>query len=339
MDLDALVAPLRADNISGASALTARAARLVEETAVGAPARTAGELTALLRALLLRVLDAQPSMAPLVALAREVLLSLEGADGLAAAREAASRAAQDLARELGTGVAEVARRAADRLPPGGRVLTLSRSETVRETLLVAARRGRLGEVVCLESRPLREGAALADELARAGTRVLYAVDAALESLVADSGTVLLGADSVGDRGIVNKIGSVAAARAGAAHGLPVLVAVDRSKLLPPGFPQPTGDDRPAAEVWAKAESGGAAAGESAANAHPGVRVWNRYFEVIDPSLVGLVVTQDGALPPAELLARRQALRVPAALREWAVDRLAGPPASEEPPPSPPGTRR
>ena len=61
--------------------------------------------------------------------------------------------------------------------------------------------------------------------------------------------MVMGADSVGDRGIVNKIGSLGLAREAQEWATPLWVAADRSKWLPPGFPQPVDDDRPGDEVW------------------------------------------------------------------------------------------
>ena len=109
-------------------------------------------------------------------------------------------------------------------------------------------------------------------------------------------------DSLGDRGIVNKVGSLALARGAREHGVPVWVAADRSKWLPPGFPQPVEDDRPAEEVWRGAR---------------GVTVWNRYFEVLPASLVDRVVTDAGSYTPKELDEERRALRVAPVLEEWA----------------------
>jgi translation initiation factor 2B subunit (eIF-2B alpha/beta/delta family) len=120
--------------------------------------------------------------------------------------------------------------------------------------------------------------------------------------VGEADLVLLGADSIGDAGIVNKIGSTLLAREARARGVPVIVTADRTKLLPPGFPQPLADDRPADEVW---------------RAPAGVRVWNRYFELLGAEDVSLIVTDEGDLSPTEALEIRGGIRVPPELRSWA----------------------
>ena len=92
----------------------------------------------------------------------------------------------------------------------------------------------------------------------------------------DCDLVLLGADSIGDAGVVNKIGSASLAEPAHRMGKPVYVISDETKILPPGFPQHIRDDRPADEVW---------------RAPAGVRVWNRYFETIPMDWVTAVVTE------------------------------------------------
>lgn len=301
MNLDALVAPLRADVVSGAAAVSRAAAEVVRRVAVRAEADDVEELRSVIGDLGVRMLDAQPAMAPLVSLVSQALEALDEIDDLAEARREVARTAEGFRGSVDERTRRVGRRAARDLPTDGVVMTFSSSSTVRAALLDGERRATL-RVVCLEARPVCEGQAVARTLAAAGIPVTFAVDAAAERLLPECAMVLLGADSIGDRGIVNKVGSVQLARSAKAHGVPVRVLADRTKLLPPGFPQPLDDDRPGDEIW---------------QAPAGVRVWNRYFERIPDELVDAVVTEDGTCPPAEIHAARRALPVPPELAEWA----------------------
>ncbi|MEJ2539036.1 MAG: hypothetical protein P8188_03460 [Gemmatimonadota bacterium] len=300
MNLDALVAPLRADVVSGAAVVARAAAAAMRRGAIHLPADDTAGLNRGLETLAVRVLDAQPAMAPLVELVSSVLNAAAGADSLEAARGSAAAAAEAFRGELERRGEKVAHRLARKIPEGSRVLTLSSSSTVRTGLLQAAERDI--QVTCLEGRPLNEGHALARTLAQGGIPVTLAVDAAGPTLVSSSDLVLVGADSLGDAGIVNKIGSLGLAREARERGVPVWVAADRSKWLPPGFPQPVDDDRPGEEVFRGAR---------------GVTVWNRYFEVIPGSLVDRIVTDAGVFTPEELDEARSALQVAPALEEWA----------------------
>lgn len=312
MNLDALVAPLRADVVSGAAAVARTAAEIVRHAAGRLPAESPQRLREGLADLMVRILDAQPSMAPLVHLGCLVLEAAEpgGNGSVEDMRRRIVRTARDLRTRLESGARGAGRRALPHLPAEGTVLTLSSSSSVRAALEVAADR-RL-RVICLESRPMSEGRSMARALASAGLEIVYAVDAAVGALMPSADVVLIGADSVGDGGVVNKIGSLDAARAARDLGVPILVAADRTKLLPPGFPQPIEDDRPAEEVW---------------RAPAGVRVWNRYFQRVPLDLIDLVVTDREDLTADAIAGIREGLTVPPELRRWAATRRQEPPPS------------
>lgn len=302
--LDALVAPLRADVVSGAAVVARMAAEVVRRGTRRMPASSPAELQERLAELGRAILDAQPAMAPLVRLVSDVLDAARDAETVEDGRSAASGAAQAFLQAQDTRTRVVARRAAAMLPEGARVLTLSSSSTVRTTLLHEPR-GRGISAVCLEGRPVQEGHMLAEALARNGVPVTLAVDAAAARLASLCDLVLLGADSIGDAGVVNKIGSVAVADAAHRAGIDVLVVTDETKILPPGFPQPVEDDRPAEEV---------------ARTPAGVKVWNRYFECLPLDDVTSVVTERATMEPGQVQELRRALRVPPELRDWAGGR-------------------
>ena len=120
-----------------------------------------------------KVMEAQPAMAPLVSLAREVLDAIEGAEDVESGRHRAAQAAQAFRAGLETRANVVAARAAALLPKEGTVATTSSSSTVRAALLHEASTRQL-RVLCLESRPYNEGQILAETLAKAGVSVVYA---------------------------------------------------------------------------------------------------------------------------------------------------------------------
>jgi translation initiation factor eIF-2B subunit delta len=300
--LDALVAPLRADVVSGAAVVARMAAEVVRRAAGRVSAGSVSELRAALADVGILALDAQPAMAPLVALVRDVLEAIDGVPDVDSGRIAARKACDAFREGLETRAHVVASRASGLLPRQGDILTLSSSSTVRGILLHHAHR-RQGRVIVLESRPMQEGRMLAAALAEVGVPVLFAVDAAAATLVRGCAAVLLGADSLGDLGVVNKLGSLGAAQAAREAGVPVLVATDETKILPPGFPQPVADERPADEVW---------------RAPADVRVWNRYFEAVPLHMVSSIVTESATLTPAEVEDLRKAIRVPDEIRAWAA---------------------
>jgi translation initiation factor eIF-2B subunit delta len=308
--IEASVVSLRADVVSGAAVVARAATRIVERVSLRLPAQDVEGFRAGIEELVLRILDAQPSMAPLVALGASVLRAVEPPGSLPELRGRVTAAAAAVREGLERDTGAAAHQAALALPEEGRILTLSSSSTVRSTL-IGLRERKGCEVICLESRPMNEGRAMARALADAGVRVTLAVDAAGDLLARGADAVLMGADSVGDLGIVNKIGSRAVATAAREAGVPVFVVTDQSKFLPPGVPQPPATDRPAEEVGRPA---------------PGVRVWNRYFEILPLPLVSAVITGAGPLPAARVREIREALTLPDALERWFREREAVSPA-------------
>jgi translation initiation factor 2B subunit (eIF-2B alpha/beta/delta family) len=114
--------------------------------------------------------------------------------------------------------------------------------------------------------------------------------------------IVIGADSIGDRGVVNKIGSAGVAGAARAAGVPLYALTDETKILPRGFSQVLEDDRPGDEVWATPP--------------PGVHVWNRYFEAIPLEHLTGVVTERGVLSVFDLEKMRRAINAPEGFRRW-----------------------
>jgi len=306
LELDALVAPLRADVVSGASDIGRTAAEVVQQATLHIPCENAFAFRKMLVTLSIQILEAQPAMAPLVALASRVLDSFREEDQLDGAVAGVMAATHSFLDGQDQAAAQVAAQASALIPEGATILTLSSSSTVRLALELDGRERSI-RVICLESRPMSEGAHLARSLSEAGLQVVYAIDAAAGSLICQTDLILLGGDSLGDRGVVNKVGSLALASLARDRGIPVHILLDRSKLLPPGFPQIVEDDRPGDEVLSGA---------------PGIEVWNRYFEVMPLGSVTSIVMEDGTASPVEAQEFRSRIRVPPELRAWAKARAS-----------------
>lgn len=298
MDLDALVAPIRKDVHGGAAEVTRHAIAAFEAALPSSAAHDADALRSDLAGLAEQIVAAQPAMASLVALAAAVLRAASGTASVDAARREVAEGLTAFRQRLGEAARQVAERAEGLVPVGGRVLTVSASSTVRAALLEAAKR-RAFDVLCLEGRPNCEGRRLAAALADAGVSVTVAVDAAVAALIRGCDLVLVGADSIGDLGVVNKIGTRPAAWAARSAGVPIYALADTSKLLPTGYTHSIDGARPRTEVWP--------------GAPVDIRLWNQYFEPTPLSLFSGIVTELGLRSPEELEQRRAELSLPAAL--------------------------
>lgn len=209
--------------------------------------------------------------------------------------DAVARAASEVRRAAADADEDAAANAAARLR-GSRLLTLSRSGTVSETLS----RADPVALFVLESRPAREGVDVAESVA-AATDVTLATDAAVGYLLAteEVDAVLLGADSVLPHGsVVNKVGTRTAATVAAREAVEVVVVCARDKVAPAGTdevdPEP-GD--PSAVYDGDAD----------------LTVANPTFDRTPAALVDAIVTEDGALDPGEV---RAIAEEHAALADW-----------------------
>jgi len=117
-------------------------------------------------------------------------------------------------------------------PPKARLVTLSRSETVREALasLSAPRRPR--EIVVLESRPGGEGRGFARDFRARGLRARWVPDARGPDALRTADALVVGADTIyRDGTVLHKVGTRRMARLARRQGLPVYVIAGSSKAL------------------------------------------------------------------------------------------------------------
>lgn len=246
---------LLTDRTHGASEIEERLLEHLLEQVDDAPEDL---LEDLLDALVRGVHQHQPSMANLLQLAHRARRLWtehcgEGADGDAAREtlarewrvrlERLQRSEQLLGREITALACELWGEPKPDAPLT--ILTLSRSGAVRAALAALAEAGYPVTAAVGEGRPGNEGRELAAELRRRGVDARLVTDAAVIALAAGSApaqllpadpartAVVVGADAVGPRTFVNKVGTRALASAARERNLPVLLVADAGKDLPP----------------------------------------------------------------------------------------------------------
>lgn len=297
------IAAIAADNVSGAVELTRRAAEVLIDLPEFSDETSAEGFRQELVEIGWALAEAQPSMAPLLRLINEVLLAADRERELGALWLAVQDTAQAFADALAQHTVAIARATLPLIPRGGTVMTLSSSSTVFTALQHAHEAGRGMRVICLESRPQREGVAFAQRLAELGITTTLVVDAAAATFMRNVRLVLVGADSVTPRGLVNKIGTYGLALIADAHGVPTYGLVGTEKFLPQAL----------LSRWRIEERDADEIVRGPLPAH--LTVVNRYFDVTPLDLLAGVVTEEGVLTNAEVGERLEAIRVHAALRE------------------------
>jgi translation initiation factor 2B subunit (eIF-2B alpha/beta/delta family) len=288
---------IRADNTSGAAELGRTAALAVLEWIDGTASMPLHAWKQELLAWAPELYRAQPAMAPLFNLVNTTLLTLESTTTPEELRPRVRGAVQAFLEHLSHAPEHLTTATLRLLPAGARILTFSYSSTVLGVLLAAHARQRLAVVLCTESRPMLEGQHLTRELAKAGIRVEFGVDAAIATFTGRADIALVGADSISVGGVVNKLGTTSLALACRHTGTPCYVVADRHKCFPAGAAAPTFSYlKPAPEVWS--------------NPPAEVAIWNAYFECTPMALFSGIIGEDGVRAPEDL--RRTLLTLPIA---------------------------
>lgn len=261
--------------------------------------------------------SARPAMAPIANTAVEVICSLEEAlrsradpfeveTGLV--RVAMEDALRNCAKALASAHERLGVRVEELLRDHTTFLTLSFSSTVLKGLVHAKTLGShpsgprsISAIVC-ESRPLHEGVILAAKLAETGIRTTLITEAQVALFMKDVDLVLLGADAITPRGVVNKVGSYAVALVAKAFGVPVYAVTDSLKISPGQVTELAlpntklnheGEAKDPEEVmrtW----------GDVRSQLPEWVKVSNIYFEVVPLELISGVVTENGLLSPQQI---------------------------------------
>jgi translation initiation factor 2B subunit (eIF-2B alpha/beta/delta family) len=292
-----LIDRIRADNTSGAAELARMAASAVlkwtEQTRSMPPQAWKKALLAFAPELY----RAQPAMAPLFNLVNGMLLALESTALQEAPQPHVRAVVQTFLADLPHAQELMTTAALELIPSQARILTYSYSSSVLAVVLAAQARQRLSAVFCTEGRPMLEGQRLTQELAKAGVAVDLGVDAAITTFAEEADVALVGADSVTQGGIINKLGTTSLALACRHTGIPCYVVANRHKWFPASAVVPAFSQfKPAVEVWANPPSG--------------VTIWNAYFECTPMSLFSGIIAETGLQGPQDLL--RELLEMPIA---------------------------
>lgn len=295
------IAAIAEDNLSGAVEIAEKSAEVLQRLARTDQADTSRELHQAFLDAGWALIQAHPTMAPLVNLVNAVLWTVDETTAPEEARRAIVELTGDFKRRLRVHEAAIAETALRLIPEDGQILTNGRSTTVRAALRHAQRAGRRFRVVCAEGRPGCEGRSLAAELAAGGIPTTLVIDALAVALAAQSQLVLIGADHLSDYGLSNKVGTYAIALAAQASNVPMYTLCGSEKFLPPGYAPPAQARWPDDQVWPEAPAG--------------LAITNLYFDSTPMELLTGIVTEQGVQPTAGIEAWLAATKLHPSLRQ------------------------
>jgi translation initiation factor eIF-2B subunit delta len=274
------------DKLSGATALATASAQALIDLSMQSHFETTDDLLQMLEQVGEEVLRSQTGMAPLVGLYNRILYAATAQREVSEAVDTVQETAKAFISDQQRAGQEVARRGAALMAHGLTITTYSTSSTILAALKLASQNGRAPNVFCHESRPGFEGRALARELASANISVTLTADAAMFSNLKQSELVIVGADSLGEKGIVGKLGTAALATCAKWLGVPCYVLAASNKVWPSHLGSQPIKERPPEEIWDSPPDG--------------VTVTNHYYDVTSWDAISGVVTEQGLLMAQDL---------------------------------------
>jgi ribose 1,5-bisphosphate isomerase len=166
------------------------------------------------------------------------------------------------------------------------IFTHCHSTNVVRSLVYSKNKGLNFQVFNTETRPLYQGRKTAKELSKAGIKVTSFVDSAFEIAIAKQGKkdkeyvnlILLGADALLNKSVINKVGSGVIARIAFDNKIPLYIVADSWKYYPKQIKL---EERDFKEVWDPKKNK--------------IHVKNPAFESIDPRFITGIVTELGIM--------------------------------------------
>ena len=280
------IAEIAADNRSGAVQIAERAADILKQRANTGQAPSPDAFRREILTTGWALIRAQKVMAPLVNLVNTVLWKIEETESPHTLPAAVAQATEDFKRQMGQNAHTIAEGALGLIGESSKIVTLSNSSTIHRALIHALRAGRRPNVICAESLPGREGRDAAAKLEGCGLTVTLVDDETAIRTIEHANLVLVGADMLTNRGLVNKLGTYRMAAAARASGTPFYTICGSEKFLPPGF-HPVD-----AAEWLI---------EQRVDALPDkLRLANLPFDFTPLELLSGIVTEQGILPIATI---------------------------------------
>ena len=296
--VDAAVERISSDHTSGAAEILSRAAEVFLLLDNHASEFGIADLESAYRTILetcVAISNAQPDMSPIVRLASAAFSAAQDATTPTEALKSAGDAALHFIESAGRKYRAAVLRGAALIHERAKVLTHSRSSTVLAALLEAKRAGRSFIVTATESRPMLEGRSLAASLSSEGINVTLIADSAVALALNKVDMVLLGADKVTPRDVINKIGTRLIALAARERDVPVYVLCDTSKFISEEYYETIREMKDPGELWEDPPSG--------------VEPENSYFEPTPIDFFAGIVTEDGLLAVDEARQRAESAAI------------------------------
>lgn len=158
------------------------------------------------------------------------------------------------------------------------IFTHCHSSTLAKALIEAHKNKKRFSVINTETRPLYQGHLTSKQLSKAGIKVSMSVDSAILEDIKKSDLIMIGADAVTKKGVLNKIGSGLIAKISKDLKKPLYIVTDSWKFSKRGVKI---EKRSWKEIWSKSPKN--------------VNIENPAFEWVPKNQISYIVSELGIL--------------------------------------------
>ncbi|MCA9741186.1 MAG: hypothetical protein H6695_09750 [Deferribacteres bacterium] len=279
------LAAIANDNISGASLLFHRTLHLFPSIGEQLTGASQKDLTDFLSLFADSIFHLRPCMAPFAQLAQFLRHMSDNEFDLPVIRSAFAALPHSYARRLKKEKEKIVDTALAGLEGYQKIMVHSRSSIVESFLSFWLKQDEDREVWITESRPMCEGTMLAKALSFLPNRKILMVDDARGIAIQHVDAVLVGADTISEKFIINKIGSHAVALLANEHKIPVFVLAELIKFFPEDLALPEEQLHAGSEIDVQLKN---------------VEYFNYYFEKIPLERIHRVISSNGVFDQQEI---------------------------------------
>ena len=277
---------IRLDNTSGSVDLSKQAAELLIFLVKNVRVDSSSKLITLIQDTAYELIKARPMMAAIFNLASTTLHENIGLESIEEIKQNVNSYCQQYIQHLELSEKIISELTVKIIRDDSNIITHSYSSTLLNTLIFAKESGKIFNILCTESRPMKEGVQLARQLGKKGIKVKLIVDAAVYSFLPNADLILIGADAVSSSGVVNKIGTQGLAIAAKQYNKTLYALCSTDKILPKEYPINLNYQKNPKEIIS----------QTLKNVSP----INYYFDLTPLEYVTGIITEKGILSPLEI---------------------------------------
>jgi len=287
VDVFERIEQIKSDTVHGANFLTKASITLIKEYLTHCSEQDS--LIPSLQKIICSLVHAQRTMASLFNLGNELLLFIDAQKHLDTneLKQSLQNWCTTYLDTYENSTKKIAKHLAPLIPEDSLIGTYSFSQTVYTSLLEAYQQKKSFRVLCSESRPAYEGKQIAKRLVEKNIPTTFTTDALFFSKIPDVDLLLVGADALSSKGVVNKVGTYPLACIAKQTNIPVYTLCSTLKILPNNVQLPKEPSKNPDEIYR--------------NAPNSLNIEDYYFDTTPLKYFTLIITDQGPQTPSMIL--------------------------------------